>query len=198
MDKLPSVMDKVCCDPYMRATPGRLRWTICPNPRASISAAVSARLPPAYPTSSPAGRPRNTGRDFDLGVVEWRVLAQLAAEPWSTGAQLSQTIGLDKASISRSLRLLEDRELICVRSASGRRQEAALSRKGWAMHAEVLEVARAREAALLEGFTEAEVDTLIALLQRLLANLPAIEADAARRAARPRRAPAQMQAKAAE
>ena len=66
------------------------------------------------------------------------------------------------------------------------------------MHAEVLEVARAREAALLEGFTEAEVDTLITLLQRLLANLPAIEADAARRAARPRRAPVQTQAKAAE
>ena len=54
---------------------------------------------------------------IDLGIVEWRVWAQLAAEPWSTGAQLSQTIGLDKVSISRSLRVLEDRELIRVRSA---------------------------------------------------------------------------------
>lgn len=33
---------------------------------------------------------------FDLGVVEWRVLSQLGAEPWSTGAQLSQTIGLER------------------------------------------------------------------------------------------------------
>lgn len=120
---------------------------------------------------------------FDLGVVEWRVLAQLGAEPWSTGAQLSQAIGLDKASISRSLRLLEDRGLIHTRSAAGRRQEAALTREGWAMHGRVLEVARAREDRLLAGFTQAEVDSLVGLLQRLLANLPGIESNAARRAA---------------
>jgi len=120
---------------------------------------------------------------FDLGVVEWRVLAQLSAEPWSTGAQLSQAIGLDKASISRSLRLLEDRRFIQTRSAGGRRQEAALTDEGWAVHGRVLEVARAREARLLDGFTPGEVDTLVGLLQRLLANLPVIEADAARRAA---------------
>jgi DNA-binding MarR family transcriptional regulator len=119
---------------------------------------------------------------FDLGVVEWRVLAQLGAEPWSTGAQLSQTIGLDKASISRSLRLLEDRGLIETRSAGGRRQEAALTGEGWAVHGEVLEVARAREARLLEGLTPGEVGRLVELLQRLLANLPGVEADAARRA----------------
>lgn len=120
---------------------------------------------------------------FDLGVVEWRVLAQLGAEPWSTGAQLSQTIGLDKASISRSLHLLESRGLIEVRSAGGRRQEAALTPEGWAVHARVLEVARARETRLLDGFAPDEVDALIGLLQRLLANLPGVEADAARRAA---------------
>ena len=51
------------------------------------------------------------------------------------------------------------------------------------MHARVLEVARAREAHLLDGFAPDEVDALIGLLQRLLANLPGVEADAARRAA---------------
>jgi DNA-binding MarR family transcriptional regulator len=120
---------------------------------------------------------------FDLGVVEWRVLAQLGAEPWSTGAQLSQTIGLDKASISRSLRLLEYRGLIQTRSGGGRRQEAALTGEGWAVHGRILEVARAREDSLLEGFAPGEVDTLVELLQRLLANLPRVEADAERRAA---------------
>ena len=137
---------------------------------------------------------------FDLGIVEWRVLSQLAAEPWSTGAQLSHAIGLDKASISRSLRLLEDRGLIRTRAGGGRRQEAALTREGWAMHGKVLEVALARETCLLEGFSSAEVDGLVGLLQRLLANLPGIEADAVRRAAsrRPSRATAARTATAAE
>ncbi|MDE2576773.1 MAG: winged helix-turn-helix transcriptional regulator, partial [Rhodospirillales bacterium] len=124
---------------------------------------------------------------FDLGVVEWRVLAQLAAEPWSSGARLSQAIGLDKASISRSLRLLEERGLTQSRAGGGRRQETALTRAGWAMHARVLEVALAREACLLDGFTPAEVDALVGLLQRMLANLPGIERDAEQRLARPRR-----------
>jgi DNA-binding MarR family transcriptional regulator len=124
---------------------------------------------------------------FDIGVVEWRILSQLGAEPWLTGAQLSHSIGLDKASISRGLRVLEDRGLIETRSAGGRRQEANLTRKGWAMHGRVLAVALARERCLLEGFTDSEVDSLVGLLHRLLANLPNIEADALRRASPPRK-----------
>lgn len=125
---------------------------------------------------------------FNLGVVEWRVLCQLAAEPWSTGAQLSLAIGLDKASISRSLHFLEGSGFIRTRSAGGRRQEAALTSEGWSMHGRVLEVALAREACLLDGFSNDDLDHLVGLLQRLLANLPGVEADAARRAAaKPRR-----------
>ncbi|WP_290690113.1 MULTISPECIES: MarR family winged helix-turn-helix transcriptional regulator [unclassified Haematobacter] len=120
-------------------------------------------------------------RLFDFGVVEWRVLCQLAAEPWSIGAHLSNSIGLDKASISRSLSLLADRGLIEMREGDGRRREAALTEAGWAMHRQVLTVARAREAALLTGFSGEEVNTLLSLLNRLLANLPEVEADGARR-----------------
>ena len=42
----------------------------------------------------------------------------------------------------------------------------------------VLDVAIKRETCLLTGFTEAEMDTLIALLHRLIANLPLVEAEA--------------------
>ena len=154
------------------------------TPRFDLSRCIGA-ITTSLSNKLSSGASQEYRARFDLGVVEWRVLAQLAAEPWSTGAQLSQTIGLDKASISRSLHLLEDRGYICTRSAGGRRQEAALTREGWGIHARVLEVARAREARLLEGFTQAETDFLIELLQRLLANLPAVEADAARRGAEP-------------
>lgn len=120
-------------------------------------------------------------RLFDIGVVEWRVLCQLSAEPWSIGAHLSNTIGLDKASISRSLSLLAERGLIEMREGEGRRREAALTDAGWTMHRQVLTVARAREAALLTGFSETEVNTLLSLLNRLLGNLPEVEADVLRR-----------------
>lgn len=122
---------------------------------------------------------------FELGVIDWRIMCQLAAEPWSTGAALSQAIGLDKAAVSRSLGLLESRGLVRTRGAAGRRIETALTSQGWVMHRRVLDVALQREARLLTGLSDGEVDLLIALLNRLLANLPLIEADAeTRRVAR--------------
>lgn len=42
-------------------------------------------------------------RLFDLGVTDWRVLAYIELYPWSTGAQVCELIGLDKAAVSRSL-----------------------------------------------------------------------------------------------
>lgn len=120
---------------------------------------------------------------FGLGIVEWRVLCQLAVTPWQTGADLSQAIGLDKGSISRSLAMLSKRALIQTRSGGGRRREVALTDDGKQMHRKVLLVAQAREARLLENFTAQETDTLIALLRRLSANLADIEADAEARLA---------------
>ena len=125
-----------------------------------------------------SGASREYRASFDLGVIEWRIVFQLAVEPCLTGAQLSQVIGLDKSAISRSLGLLENRQLIQLRPAGARRREAALTRKGRGVYEKVLDVAIKRETCLLTGFTETEIDTFIALLHRLIANLPLVEAEA--------------------
>ena len=109
-----------------------------------------------------SGASQEYRRSFDLGVIEWRIIFQLASERWSTGAQLSQAIGLDKAAVSRSLAQLKARQLVRFRPASGRRIEVALTQKGWATYNNVLPVALQRETRLLTGFTAAEVDQLVA------------------------------------
>lgn len=149
-----------------------------------------------------SGASQEYRRSFDLGVIEWRIIFQLASERWSTGAQLSQAIGLDKAAVSRSLAQLKARQLVRFRPASGRRIEVALTQKGWATYKNVLPVALQRETRLLTGFTAAEVDQLVLLLHRLVANLPLVEADAQKRratsAASPARRRLATQAAAAE
>src|SRR5438270_12979875 len=107
-----------------------------------------------------SGASQEYRRSFDLGVIEWRIIFQLASERWSTGAQLSQAIGLDKAAVSRSLAQLKARQLVRFRPASGRRIEVALTQKGWAAYRNVLPVALQRETCLLTDFTAAEVDQL--------------------------------------
>ena len=48
-------------------------------------------------------------RRFGVGIVEWRIMALLAVEPWITAGRICEVIGLDKAGVSRSVRFLLDK-----------------------------------------------------------------------------------------
>ena len=115
---------------------------------------------------------------FGIGVVDWRIMALLAIEPWITAARICSVIGLDKASASRSVQLLEAKGLVQVRPGMGRGkpQELALTEAGDALHDRILAVALERERRLLACLSQEEVETLIDLLARLHQNLPAVNA----------------------
>ena len=69
------------------------------------------RYVPALVTSIASGLSRGPARrhlaGFGLGIIEWRVVAALAVADNITASHICQTIGLDKAAASRSLRVLE-------------------------------------------------------------------------------------------
>lgn len=111
---------------------------------------------------------------FGLGYTDWRVMAQIAVSPHSSAARLCLRTGLDKAAVSRSFAALAERGLVRLETA-GRDRKAALSVPGERMHAELLVLAVQRERRLLAGFSEHEAATLRRLLQRLVANLPALD-----------------------
>jgi DNA-binding MarR family transcriptional regulator len=114
-------------------------------------------------------------RLFDLGVTDWRVLAYIELYPWSTGAQVCELIGLDKGAVSRSFGFLESRGLLQSRPSGLRKIEYACTKAGTDLYGEVLQVALAREDALLQGFSDAERTVLISAMHRLLENLPSVE-----------------------
>ncbi len=115
-------------------------------------------------------------RQFGIGIVEWRLIVLLAIEPWITAARCDQVIGMDKAAVSRSVRLLEKRGLIATRqnAVDSRRREMALTAAGCALHDQIAVVALNREARLLSCLNANEIDTLVALLDRIHQNLPAL------------------------
>ena len=51
-------------------------------------------------------------KHFNIGVVEWRILALLRVERSITANRICQVIGLDKAAVSRALKSLHKRELV--------------------------------------------------------------------------------------
>jgi len=115
-------------------------------------------------TASAAYRPR-----FGVGVTDWRIIAQLATEPWIAPVRIAEATGLDKAAVSRSLQNLRAAGLVeTTGDASKRRSALALTDSGLALHDRLVEAALERESRLLEGFTPQERELLQSFVARML------------------------------
>lgn len=110
---------------------------------------------------------------FGVGINEWRILANLRISPGVTANLICQMSGLDKAAVSRSLKLLEDGGMIetCGEAPDVRGRALRLTAKGDMLHDGLIGVALKREALLLEGFDESERQQLLSFIARLHANV---------------------------
>lgn len=119
---------------------------------------------------------------FDVGIETWRCLVLLAIHGSISAQQVSRIIGMDKASVSRCFKSMQAKGLIAMGldADDGRLRIATLTKKGRALHDQILGVALERERVFLSVLTPAETETLIGLLQRLHENLPAVETATAR------------------
>jgi DNA-binding MarR family transcriptional regulator len=115
-------------------------------------------------------------KQFELGIVEWRMLSYLAVYEQGTGAEMSQLMGLDKSALSRSGVFLQKRKFIRSQQGFGKKVVFLLTPAGKQMHDRIIHLALAREQTLLTGLNKVEVETLIKYLHVLLGNLPAVEA----------------------
>ena len=117
-------------------------------------------------------------RHFDVGTTEWRIMAMLGVEPWIAAGRVCKVIGFDKAAVSRSLAMLQDKRLVRARShhSDGRSSVYALSDRGWRLHGRILKLSLEREQRLLGGLSAAEREVLINLLNRLHQRIPDMNA----------------------
>jgi DNA-binding MarR family transcriptional regulator len=115
---------------------------------------------------------------FDVGIETWRCLVLLAVDGSVSAQQASRVIGMDKGSVSRSFKSMQERGFIRTNLdvRDGRIRRAVLTPQGRALHARIREVALARERAFLSVLQDTEIDTLLGLLRRLHENLHAVEA----------------------
>ena len=114
---------------------------------------------------------------FGVGAEVWRCMVLLAVHGMVSAQQVSQVIGMDKASVSRCFKQMVTKKLIALAldPSDGRIRLASLTLHGRQIHDQILGIALARERALLEVLSPVEEETLIGLLKRLHENLPAVE-----------------------
>lgn len=117
----------------------------------------------------------------ELGSVDWRMLFILARRPGITAARASETIGVDKGSVSRCLHRLAKKQLAEAGElhANGRSRGWHLTAHGRDVHDQILQVALEKQQQLLKGFAPEEVEQMCSLIQRFLVNLEALESEPA-------------------
>jgi DNA-binding MarR family transcriptional regulator len=114
---------------------------------------------------------------FGVGVEVWRCMVLLAIHDTVSAQQISQIIGMDKASVSRCFKSMAQKKLITLElePSDGRVRLARLTVHGRHIHDQILGIALAREKELLAVLSASEQETLIQLLKRLHENLPQVE-----------------------
>ena len=115
---------------------------------------------------------------FGVGVETWRCLVLLAIHNSVSAQQVSQVMGMDKASVSRCFKVMQAKGLILMGldASDGRVRIATLTPKGRTLHDQILEMALERERVLLSVLNESDRETLLRLLKRVHEKLAAVEA----------------------
>jgi DNA-binding MarR family transcriptional regulator len=114
---------------------------------------------------------------FGVGAEVWRCMVLLAIHDTVSAQQISQIIGMDKASVSRCFKQMSTKKLITLELEpnDGRIRLARLTVHGRDIHDQILGIALAREKELLAVLSASEQETLIDLLKRMHENLPQVE-----------------------
>lgn len=113
--------------------------------------------------------------NYGIGIVEWRVLTYLAVNQPATGAVVSQSVGIDKAGVSRAASRLRAKGILAFHRESDSNLGYTLTAKGRRLHEKLFDLAVARERALLSGLTKGDVARLTSYLHILRNNMPAME-----------------------
>ena len=111
----------------------------------------------------------------DLAHMEVKVLGYFARHPGATSSDLVAHSGRDKAQVTRLIRGLRERGLLeaAADAADRRSTRLTLSEQGREVHAALHVHDGTLAEAALAGIPKAERATLVALLERVRANLEA-------------------------
>ena len=114
----------------------------------------------------------------DFGWLEYAILRALLEVPHATASQLSHLLPVELSSISRSVAVLADRRLLRRRRDTSDRRVVRLSltADGRELAEELQQTMEGRFGALVEGISDADLDTFTAVTHRIMANYRAVAA----------------------
>ena len=112
-------------------------------------------------------------RSYGLDYSRWRVLAVLQEHPRATMGELADLTSVDRTTLTRTLGLMEEAELIVRRERKSDRRSVAISltAQGRRMFVRILPLTLVETDRALTGFSAEEIGTLKDRLKRMAENL---------------------------
>lgn len=111
---------------------------------------------------------------YNCGINEVRILTVLAHSPGLSATDLCEALVMNKSIVSRSLSVLQDKQLI-VGTSQGKRQKFELTREGQDLNTEIVPISLEREKLLLADFSEREKVILLGYLAKMQENISKLD-----------------------
>lgn len=115
--------------------------------------------------------------NWNLGVVEWRIIICLGHKSPRPIGEIAEAADLDQGAVSRSIKLLCERGLVRTVAGGGRVSLASLTKKGEVLLQDLRAVGRRREDRLMSTFTRDERRQFRHLLGRMLSQVDFMNVD---------------------
>jgi DNA-binding MarR family transcriptional regulator len=114
---------------------------------------------------------------FALKIPEWRLMAVLGERASATQRALCEATAMDKVTVNRASKALEDRGLIgrAPNAADGRSHHLALTDTGRELYEQIVPLALSVEAELEKILGSGEAKALEAMLAQLRARVSELE-----------------------
>jgi DNA-binding MarR family transcriptional regulator len=104
---------------------------------------------------------------FGLTMPEWRVLSVLAEARELPFTELVVRSATDKGQLSRTLRGMQERGLLELRSEAAKKVTCLVTRSGLALYRKVMPVARQRQAEFIRQLSPLERRALYGVMHKL-------------------------------
>ncbi len=106
---------------------------------------------------------------FNLTIPEWRVMASLGETPGLSAGEVAEHTAMDKVAVSRAVSRFLEAKIITKKTDAGDKRKVILSltKKGGSIYRQVVPVALAYEAAILDKLEPGEKQSLSKLLNRI-------------------------------
>lgn len=107
---------------------------------------------------------------FGVTIAEWRVMLTLAAEPEISAAEITNRWAIEKMAVNRAIQRLVDSGYVSrTRDPDDRRSyRLTITPKGGKLYDKIAPVANKRYAELTSAVSSEELDSLVAVLQKMI------------------------------